>query len=84
MVVLFWDGFIQLMYKSLGKKDIVNKHYQSCLSPFNIFQAGLSNERFALALEPEVASLTSREISQNCRSVLNLGTKYIIVDIGGG
>ena len=34
-VVLFWDGFILLMYKSLGKKEIVNKHHQSCLCPFN-------------------------------------------------
>ena len=25
MVVLFLDGFILLMYKSLGKKEIVNK-----------------------------------------------------------
>ena len=31
MVVLFWDDFILLMYKSLGKKEIVNKHHQSCL-----------------------------------------------------
>ena len=34
MVVLFLDGFILLMYKSLGKKQIVNKHHKSCLCPF--------------------------------------------------
>ena len=34
MVVLFLDGFILLMYESLGKKEIVNKHHQSCLCHF--------------------------------------------------
>ena len=34
MVVLFWDVVILLMYKSLGKKEIVNKHHQSWLCPF--------------------------------------------------
>ena len=33
-VILFWDGFILLMYKSLGKKEIVNKHHKSRLCPF--------------------------------------------------
>ena len=32
----FWDGFILLVYKSLGKKEIVNKHHQSCVCPFKI------------------------------------------------
>ena len=34
MVVLFWDRFILLMYRSLEKKKVVNKHHQSCLCPF--------------------------------------------------
>ena len=36
MVDLFWDGFILLMSKSLGKKEIVNKQHQSCLCPFKL------------------------------------------------
>ena len=31
----FLDGFILLMYKSLGKKEIVHRLHQSCLCPFN-------------------------------------------------
>ena len=38
MVVLFKDGFILLMYKSLGQKEIVNKLHQSCPSPFNVLE----------------------------------------------
>ena len=36
MVVLFFDDFILLMYKSLEKKEIVNKLHQSCLCPFKV------------------------------------------------
>ena len=39
MVVLFLDGFILLTYKSLGKKEIVNKLHQSCLCPFKTLKS---------------------------------------------
>ena len=36
MVVLLKDGFILLMYKRLGQKEIVTKLHQLCPSPYNM------------------------------------------------
>ncbi|CAG2206568.1 unnamed protein product [Mytilus edulis] len=54
-------------------------------------EAGISSKRLRIALEPEAASIYCQylpteklEGSENGLTVADIGTKYMIVDIGGG
>lgn len=56
-----------------------------------LFKAGISEKRLRLALEPEAASIYTREIllerssteDQELSPVFRQGMKYIVIDLGG-